>query len=116
MSEVGNVARRRFLFGRSPSSGQAADAPAVTQRSHTSSAPETPPNAVRFGEDCLARQQVVCRTCAEMCDVGAIRFVLHAGKVAQPELVADRCTACGDCVADCPTLAIQLCYLEKKEE
>ncbi len=112
MSDVGNVARRRFLFGRSPANDQpAADAATTLHTSDTSA-----PNSVRFGEDCLARQQVVCRTCAEMCDVGAIRFVLHAGKVAQPELVADRCTACGDCVADCPTLAIQLCYLEKKEE
>lgn len=105
MSDVGNVARRRFLFGRSPANDQPAAGAAANL-----------PNSVRFGEDCLARQQVVCRTCAEMCDMGAIRFVLHAGKVAQPELVADRCTACGDCVADCPTLAIQLCYLEKKEE
>lgn len=61
-----------------------------------------------IGEDCLPKQQVVCRTCAEMCDAGAIRFSPRLGGVSEPVVDADRCTGCGDCLAPCPTQALQL--------
>lgn len=61
-----------------------------------------------IGEDCLPKQQVVCRTCAEMCDAGAIRFPPRLGGVAEPVVDADRCTGCGDCLSPCPTQALQL--------
>ena len=61
-----------------------------------------------IGEDCLPKQQVVCRTCAEMCDAGAIRFPPRLGGVSLPVVDTDRCTGCGDCLAPCPTSALQL--------
>ncbi len=61
-----------------------------------------------IGDACLARQDVVCRTCGEACDAEAIRFTPRIGGVAIPELNTERCTGCGDCLAGCPTRAIAI--------
>lgn len=61
-----------------------------------------------FGDACLAGRQVVCRTCGESCEAGAIRFPPRLGGVAQPQLDSEGCTGCGACVADCPTQAIRM--------
>ncbi len=63
-------------------------------------------NRASIGDACLARNQVECRVCGEMCEVGAIRFRPQAGSVALPELDAEACIACGACVAPCPVGAI----------
>jgi ferredoxin-type protein NapF len=57
---------------------------------------------------CLALQGVICTTCAEQCEAEAIYFRPSLGKVAEPELNTDTCTACGACVAPCPTQAIEV--------
>lgn len=57
---------------------------------------------------CLAVQGVVCRSCGEFCDVGAIRFPLRLGGVALPQIDAEACSGCGACLAVCPTLAIHI--------
>ncbi|MGE5384858.1 MAG: ferredoxin-type protein NapF [Betaproteobacteria bacterium] len=57
---------------------------------------------------CLARRAVVCRTCGEQCDAGAIRFSPVLGGVARPEIDIERCTGCSDCLAGCPTHAIAI--------
>lgn len=58
-------------------------------------------------DSCLARQDVVCRSCGEHCDAGAIRFPPRAGGVAQPVL-SDACTGCGECLPVCPTRSISI--------
>jgi len=60
-------------------------------------------------ETCLASQQVICTTCAEQCELEAIRFKPQIGKVAEPEIDVDVCTGCGACVATCPSQAIEVC-------
>jgi len=57
---------------------------------------------------CLTQQGVICTTCSEQCEAGAIRFKPRLGKVSEPELNIDACTACGACVASCPTQAIEV--------
>jgi ferredoxin-type protein NapF len=57
---------------------------------------------------CLAQRGVVCRTCGEFCDEGAIRFRLQVGGCAIPEFDLHRCTGCGACVAPCPVAAIRV--------
>ncbi len=59
-----------------------------------------------IGSSCLVQQKVVCRTCGERCETGALRFRLEKGGVATPQLDLDLCNGCGMCVADCPTRAI----------
>jgi len=63
----------------------------------------------KAGDRCLAIQQVLCTTCAEQCEAGAIRFTARAVVVAQPEINTEICTGCGACVAPCPTQAIEVC-------
>ena len=55
---------------------------------------------------CLTKQAVICTTCAEQCELDAIRFKPQIGKVAQPDIDVDVCTGCGACVATCPSQAI----------
>ena len=61
-----------------------------------------------IGPACLAVQRVECRVCGEMCDASAIRFRPSLNGVAQPEVSATDCSGCGQCVAPCPTHAIQM--------
>lgn len=64
--------------------------------------------SIAIDDGCLPRQQVVCRTCGEHCDAGALRFTPQLGRVAAPQLDADLCTGCGECLANCPTQAIAM--------
>lgn len=63
-----------------------------------------------IGDCCLARKQVVCRSCGESCDVGAILFRPRRGGVSLPELRPEDCSGCGACVAVCPVSAISMLF------
>lgn len=58
--------------------------------------------------ECLTRRGVVCRSCGEQCETGAIRFRFVKGGVAQPQVEPALCTGCGACFAVCPAQAIAL--------
>lgn len=62
--------------------------------------------AVISMEQCITQQSVVCRSCSEMCDVGAINFHPTLGGVSTPELNSDLCNGCGACISVCPSNAI----------
>lgn len=57
---------------------------------------------------CFALRQVVCRSCGECCEAGAIRFKLQSGGVAEPQVNIDACTGCGACVRVCPANAVSM--------
>ena len=61
----------------------------------------------RIGSGCLAYRGVVCRSCGEACDEGAIRYRLRVGGAAEPTLIPDSCTGCGYCVMVCPVQALK---------
>lgn len=82
------LSRRNFLLGRRTA--------------------EPGPQVVLIGSGCLAANGVVCRSCAESCDAGAIRFRLQLGGIALAELDATRCTGCAECLPACPTRALVL--------
>ena len=69
--------------------------------------------AIHIGAGCLTEQNVVCRSCGEICESAAIRFAPRLGGVAKPEVLADRCTACGECVGACPSQAIRVARQEQ---
>ncbi len=62
----------------------------------------------QVGPACLAQRGVECRVCGDACDARALRFSPRLGGVAVPALDAERCSGCGECVAGCPTQAIQI--------
>ncbi len=57
---------------------------------------------------CLAKQGVVCVTCAEQCDTQAITLIPQLGNVTQPKIDESRCNGCGACEAPCPAHAIHI--------
>ncbi len=59
-----------------------------------------------IGEACLALKDIVCRSCGDRCNAGAIRFRPRLGGAARPELDAAACTGCGACIGVCPSAAI----------
>ena len=63
---------------------------------------------ITISEDCLTEKQVVCQSCRDVCDVGAITFAPAIGRVASPMIDDSCCTACGACVSSCPVGAISL--------
>lgn len=92
------ISRRQFLRGSfsAPEPGPATAAPGTAQ-------------LARIGPACIAlAQNVVCRSCGDACETGAIRFPPRVGGVALPTLLSGSCTGCGECVAACPAGAIHL--------
>lgn len=57
---------------------------------------------------CLAGQGIVCQSCKDACEAGAIHFSRQVGQVPQPRIVAESCTGCGACQAPCPGAAISI--------
>lgn len=95
------VSRRQFLRGRF----------AVTDSSKLADDPAAPKLAV-IGVGCIAfAQNVVCRSCGDVCDVAAIRFSPRVGGAACPAVLDAHCTGCGECISACPANAITLTAL-----
>ena len=72
--------------------------------------PDLPPWTLQaaIGTACLSRQGIMCRSCEEHCETGAIRFSLRPNHPAQPDIIRSGCTGCGECVASCPSHAISM--------
>jgi ferredoxin-type protein NapF len=62
----------------------------------------------RIKSDCLAHRNVFCCTCGEACEPDAIRFAPAIGRAPSPEINADACTGCGECIDICPADAVVL--------
>lgn len=67
----------------------------------------------QVGQDCLATRGVVCSSCRDACATSAIRFA-PSRAVAAPEVLSERCTGCGACVAGCPAGALSLSAISEE--
>lgn len=72
--------------------------------------PETSPwqLVAIVGDACLTYRGVHCQSCVDLCDYDALGLRYRAGGPPQPRLDASACTACGACVAACPSGAIDI--------
>lgn len=59
-------------------------------------------------DSCLSKIGVVCQSCSEVCEHGAIEFSLQMGGVPQISMDTSHCNGCGECVSVCPKSAIEL--------
>ena len=58
------------------------------------------------GQQCIAFQGVYCQSCKDACDERAIVF--PPARVPAPQIEADRCTGCGECIGPCPNQALSM--------
>jgi ferredoxin-type protein NapF len=70
---------------------------------------------IAIADSCLARRQVECRVCGEVCDARAIRFRPRIGGAPVPEIDNGACTGCGACIGACPTSAVTRVAFEPQE-
>jgi ferredoxin-type protein NapF len=61
-----------------------------------------------IGPACLARNEVVCRSCGDSCAPHAIHFRPRSGGAYLPEIDAAVCNGCGACFSSCPANAIAM--------
>ena len=59
-----------------------------------------------IADNCLANENVYCRSCAESCPEQALSFKI--GINATPDINLDKCNGCGACFSPCPTSAISI--------
>ncbi len=73
-----------------------------------------PPWTVKaaIGAGCVTLRQVVCQSCGDACEAGAIGFRPRAGAVPVPQLDPIACSGCGACQAACPVGAIAMRHTE----
>lgn len=61
-----------------------------------------------IGDSCLAYEQVECRSCQDVCDAQAIRFLPSQQGISVPQLNRSACNTCGACIAGCPASALTM--------
>ncbi|KQA20238.1 ferredoxin-type protein NapF [Vibrio metoecus] len=68
--------------------------------------------AVDISNQCLANNQVECRSCQDACPEEAIHFALQIGRTASPQVNSQNCSGCGACVPVCPSNAMTVHYTQ----
>lgn len=96
VDSVHSESRRNFLRGKIAKTPSAATPGA--------------PGLALVSDACLAGHNVACQACGDQCEAAAIRFRPRLGGAARPEVNAERCTGCAECLAVCPTQAISITY------
>jgi len=63
---------------------------------------------IKIENSCLAKNNVVCQSCQDICEPEAINFKYLLSKIPQPQIALEQCNGCGACVSICPQTAIKL--------
>jgi ferredoxin-type protein NapF len=64
---------------------------------------------------CFTERNIVCQSCRDACEAGAISFSYAQSSIPKPKVDASLCTSCGACVSSCPANAISLLPSEKNK-
>ena len=66
------------------------------------------PAIIDISEKCLAKNQIYCQSCRDVCDTRAIQFAFVDSAIPTPTLDVNDCTLCGACVSTCPQNSISI--------
>ena len=64
------------------------------------------PGDFNINNKCLAKNNIYCQSCRDVCDSKAISFTYLESAIPEPELNLSDCNQCGACVSICPQDAI----------
>ncbi|WP_371378126.1 ferredoxin-type protein NapF [Thalassotalea aquiviva] len=62
-------------------------------------------------DNCLAKSDIYCQSCRDVCDSAAISFTFSQGPIPKPQINQAACTACGACISTCPNDSTELIQL-----
>ncbi|WP_448211471.1 ferredoxin-type protein NapF [Colwellia sp. MEBiC06753] len=65
------------------------------------------PISIEINNNCLAKHQIYCQSCRDVCEPEAIVFQ-YKQSIPTPEINQIDCTLCGACLSSCPQSAIEL--------
>lgn len=69
----------------------------------------------QISKNCFSERGVICRSCGEACEVGAIRFIPAVGGITHVLLNTELCNGCGECVHICPAQSITMKHRTTEE-
>ena len=72
-------------------------------------------SVAHIDENCFSERGVICRSCGEICNVGAIRFKPAVGGITHVLLNTELCNGCGECVHLCPAQSITMKHRTTEE-
>ncbi|WP_068545983.1 ferredoxin-type protein NapF [Thalassotalea crassostreae] len=70
------------------------------------------PAHLNIKDDCLAKQQIYCQSCKDVCEPRAIAFKFIDNAIPKPVIDQDACTSCGACISVCPSNSTELVLKE----
>ena len=65
------------------------------------------PATLSINEKCLAKNQIYCQSCQDVCETKAITFSFNSS-IPTPSINLADCTQCGACISTCPQESILL--------
>ncbi|OUS25952.1 ferredoxin-type protein NapF [Thalassotalea sp. 42_200_T64] len=71
------------------------------------------PSHFNIKDNCLAKSDVYCQSCRDVCDARAITFSYSNGAIAQPQINQQACNSCGACIQTCPTDSTELLLIQE---
>ncbi|WDD99996.1 ferredoxin-type protein NapF [Thalassomonas actiniarum] len=93
---------------------QSCEKPLFKPQAQIDSGLETPwPVTLGINNKCLAKNEIYCRSCQDVCETRAITFRYQDTSIAKPELNLDDCTQCGACIATCPQDSLSFTFISE---
>ena len=71
------------------------------------------PAELGINNKCLAKNEIYCRSCQDVCETQAISFSYQETSIAKPEITLADCSQCGACVATCPQDSISFTFINE---
>jgi ferredoxin-type protein NapF len=72
------------------------------------------PIELNIADKCLAKNNIYCQSCRDVCQTGAIKFSTKSA-IAIPALDNNDCNQCGACISTCPQSAINFTFQPSNE-